>query len=54
MSGTAEPGEGQGWSPAPDVGQAGAVILKSGRWAYRYKKGVVPIFMRMPERPDPA
>ena len=54
MSETAEPGEDQGWTPAPDVGQAGAVILESGRWAYRSKEGAVPILMKMPERLNPA
>ncbi|MFK4362356.1 hypothetical protein ABH939_005891 [Rhodococcus sp. 27YEA6] len=51
MSEIAEPDAGPGWSPAPDVGQAGTVMTKDGQWAYRYKDGAELIMMKMPERP---
>ena len=51
MSESAEPDETQGWSPAPDEGQAGTVMTKDGQWAYRYKDGAELIMMKMPERP---
>lgn len=51
MSEITEPDEGQGWSPAPDKGQAGTVALEGGQWAYRYAEGDEPIIMKMPERP---
>lgn len=53
MSESAEPDEVQGWSPAPDEGQAGTVLTKDGQWAYRYKDGVDLIIMKMPERDAP-
>ncbi|MDV6272360.1 hypothetical protein R3Q06_02495 [Rhodococcus erythropolis] len=51
MSESAEPGEVQGWSPAPDVGQAGTVTPEGGQWAYRLKDGAEPIVMKMLECP---
>lgn len=51
MSEIAEPDEEQRWSPAPDTGQAGTVMLEGGQWAYRYKDGAELIMMKMPERP---
>ena len=53
MSETTEPDETQGWSPAPDEHQAGTVMTKDGRWAYRYKDGAELIMMKMPERDTP-
>ncbi|UKO89764.1 hypothetical protein [Rhodococcus erythropolis] len=35
-------------------GQAGTVLTKDGRWAYRYKDGADLIMMKMPERPASA
>ncbi|GAA3144189.1 hypothetical protein [Rhodococcus baikonurensis] len=52
MSETAKPDETQGWSPAPDEGQAGMVMTTDGQWAYRHKDGAELIMMKMPERPD--
>ncbi|WP_173362656.1 hypothetical protein [Rhodococcus erythropolis] len=51
MTESAEPNEVQGWSPAPDEGQAGTVMTNDGQWAYRYKDGAELILMKMPERP---
>ncbi|MEH6796686.1 MAG: hypothetical protein V7694_21385 [Rhodococcus sp. (in: high G+C Gram-positive bacteria)] len=51
MSETAKPDDFQGWSPAPDEGQAGTVKMANGQWAYRYKDGADLIMMKMPERP---
>lgn len=50
MSETAEPDEVQGWSPAPDRGQAGTVKLEGGQW----RTGAEPDLMKMPELPAPA
>lgn len=54
MSESADSDKVEGWSPAPDVGQAGTVLTKDGQWAYRYKDGADLILMKMPERPAPA
>ncbi|WP_336873517.1 hypothetical protein [Rhodococcus qingshengii] len=51
MSKSEEPAEDQSWRPAPDVGQAGAVELEGGLWAYRYKEGADPILIPMPNQP---
>lgn len=53
MSESAEPDAVQGWSPAPDEGQAGTVLTKDGQWAYRYKDGADLIIMKMAERDAP-
>ena len=54
MDEIAQPDQVQAWSPAPDKGQAGTVMLEGGQWAYRYKDGAEPIIMKMPERPAPT
>ncbi|MDN3461123.1 hypothetical protein [Rhodococcus sp. APC 3903] len=51
MSEIAKPEETQSWSPAPDKGQAGTVMLENGQWAYRYKDGADLILMKMPDHP---
>ncbi|MHD0294249.1 hypothetical protein [Rhodococcus qingshengii] len=48
MSKIEEPDDVASWRPAPDVGQAGAVVLEGGLWAYRYKEGADPILIPMP------
>ncbi len=32
-------------------GQAGAVMLENGQWAYRYMEGAALILMKMPDCP---
>ncbi|OFV78046.1 hypothetical protein [Rhodococcus erythropolis] len=51
MSESAEPGEVQGWSQAPDEGQAGTVMTKDGQGKYRHKDGAPLIILKMPECP---
>lgn len=50
MTRTSDPDEG--WSPPPDEGQAGMVLLPNGWWGYRYMAGVRPVIVEKPEERD--
>ncbi|MBX9152253.1 hypothetical protein [Rhodococcus qingshengii] len=51
---TRTPAPNEGWSPPPDEGQAGMVLLPNGWWGYRYKAGVRPLIVEKPEGRDAA
>ncbi|MFF1947027.1 hypothetical protein ACFVWF_33375 [Rhodococcus qingshengii] len=45
---TETPAPDEGWSPPPDEGQAGMVLLPNGWWGFRYKAGVRPLIVEKP------
>ncbi|MGM5069766.1 hypothetical protein EU244_033625 [Rhodococcus qingshengii] len=49
---TRTPAPDEGWSPPPDEGQAGMVLLPNGWWGFRYKAGVRPLIVEKPEERD--
>ncbi|MBW4818350.1 hypothetical protein [Rhodococcus qingshengii] len=49
---TRTPAPEEGWSPPPDEGQAGMVLLPNGWWGFRYKPGVRPLIVERPEERD--
>ena len=46
------PAPDEGWTPPPDEGQAGRVLLPNGWWGFRYKAGVRPLIVEKPEERD--
>ncbi|NMD64233.1 UNVERIFIED_ORG: hypothetical protein FNL38_11140 [Nocardia globerula] len=52
MSEIADSDKPKRWTPAPDNGQAGTVLLPDGGWAYRYKGSDELIHMKKPQYPD--